>query len=81
VDIGVSAKFWVQIINKMDDQIILNKVVDHPKTVAISAGRTVALVKKNLLEGIYSIRIKYLEGVPELPLRAQFVFTKAYHAK
>lgn len=82
IESGVPAKFRVQIIKKESSKIVLDELVNHPKTRAHAYGRTADLVTQGLPEGYYSIRIEYLDGAPELaPLHAKILFTRAHHGK
>jgi len=82
IEPGVPAKFRVKIIKKENGNIILEELVNHPKTRAHAYGRTADLVTQGLPEGLYSIRIEYLEGAPEIaPLNAKILFARAHHGK
>lgn len=82
IDFGVPAKFRVQILQKINNSIVVDKIVNRPKTNSFFYGRIADLVTQKLPEGLYTIRIEYLEGVPELtPLHATFSIGKAHHGK
>jgi len=83
VESGVPAKFRVKIFQKTNEKLILDKIVDHPKTLSVYMGRYANLVDKyTLLPGVYTVRIEYLEGAPELaPLYGKILFSRAYTGK
>jgi hypothetical protein len=83
VEPGVPIKLRVQIIQKLDGKLMLDELVDHPKTNAAYMGRYTNLVEKYLLSpGVYTVRIEYLEGAPELaPLYGKISFSRAYTGK
>lgn len=82
IETGIPAKFRVQIVNKADGNVVVNEIIDHPKTAAIAYGRYASLVKKPLSIGVYSISIEYLEGSAELAhLTAKISFARAHHGK
>lgn len=80
IELGVPAKFKVRIIQ--DQNTIFDDVINRPKTRAHSFGRTADLAHISLSAGRYTIRIEYLDGVPELaPLHAIILFARAHHGK
>ncbi len=82
VEAGVPAKFRVQIIEKKSGKIVSDELVSNPKTRAHAYGRTADLVTQGLQEGLYSIRVQYLDGAPELaPLHAKVMFARAHYGK
>jgi len=82
IEPGLPAKFRVQIIQKKDGSMMLDETINHARTSASYLGRTADLVKKTLPPEIYTVRVEYLEGVPELAsLIAQFLFVIAHHGK
>ncbi len=82
IEPGVPAKFRVQFIQKEGNKVILDKIVDHPKTGESYMGRYTILAQDTLQAGTYTIRLDYLEGAPELaPLYAEIRFSRAYTGK
>ncbi|MCA3033074.1 MAG: DUF5625 family protein [bacterium] len=82
VEPGVPIKFRVQILQGKTQEIILDKLVDHPGTAAAYMGRYATLAAKNLPAGVYTVRIEYLEGAAELAsLHAKIWFARAHHGK
>lgn len=82
VEPGVPIKFRVQILQGKTQEIILDKLVDHPGTSAAYMGRYVTLATKNLPVGLYTVRIDYLEGAAELAsLHSKIWFARAHHGK
>lgn len=82
IEPGVPAKFRIQIIQKTSKAVILDELIDRPKTSSTYMGRYATLATKNLPIGAYTIRIDYLEGAPELaPLHATILFARAHHGK
>ena len=76
------AKFKVKITDLKSDEIILDAVVDRPKSNDSAGGRYSILVEKNMSPGQYKIDVLYLEGDPGLAsLRARFVFYDAPRGK
>lgn len=82
LELGLPASFRVRIYKQPDNEELLNKIVDHPKTRAGHLGRTADIALIPLNEGIYSITLEYLQGAPELAaLPAKIVFSEAHHGK
>lgn len=82
IEPGVPAKFRVQIIQKANNKIVLDELINRPETSATYMGRYAVLASKNLPVGTYAIRVEYLEGAPELaPLHAKILFARAHHGK
>lgn len=82
VELGVPAKFRVQILQSKNQEVILDNLIDHPGTAAAYMGRYATLATKNLPAGLYTVRVDYLEGSAELaPLHAKILFARAHHGK
>lgn len=82
VEPGVPAKFKIQIIQKDNNKILLDEVIDHPKTRASAYGRVADIVEKMLPKGAYTIRMQYLDGSPELKsIHTKILFVKLYRGK
>lgn len=81
-DRGIPAKFHVQITRSADGRLIVNEVVNQPKTLATYMGRYAPLVSATLTPGAYRVHFTYLEGAPELStLRAKITLNRAHHGK
>jgi len=82
IEPGVPAKFLVQINTSADNKPLLSELIDHPKIASMHMGRYTDLVQKKLSAGIYTIRVGYLQGDPELgTLQAEILFARAHHGK
>lgn len=82
IDLGVPAKFRVQIYSKSKNLMILDEIVERPTTGSTYMGRYAVLTTNVLPVGIYSVRVHYLQGSPELAqLHAKVSLAKAHHGK
>ncbi len=82
VEPGVPAKFRVQIMQSRNQKIVLDELVEQPKTGSSYMGRYATLTTKNLPPDLYTIRVEYVAGAPELaPLHAKILFARAHHGK
>ncbi len=81
-DTGVPATIRVQFIRQSDDKVLLNQVVDHPRTWAGSGGRYAPLAEIILDSGFYTIKWEIVQIAPELTsLYTEIFFSKAFHGK
>lgn len=82
IDLGVPAKFRVQIYSQSKNTMILDELVERPETNATYMGRYAVLATNVLPVGIYSVRVQYLQGSPELAqLHAKVSLAKSHHGK
>lgn len=82
LEVGVPAKLFIQILTSPENKLLLSELVDHPKTAATYMGRYATLAQSKLSAGVYTVRVEYLEGSPDLePLYAEISFAKAHRGK
>ncbi|MES2662642.1 MAG: DUF5625 family protein [Pseudomonadota bacterium] len=81
-DNGVPATIRVQFIRQSDQKVLLNQVVDRPRTWPGGGGRNAPLTEIVLDPGFYAIKWEILQIAPELaPLYTQIFFVNDYHGK
>ncbi len=78
----VPAIFRIQLIRDKTKEVILDERVNRPEAIPSAYGRYATLAVKTLPAGLYTIRIEYIYGAPELaPLYAKIQLTRAHHGK
>ncbi|RYZ85526.1 MAG: hypothetical protein EOP04_15775 [Proteobacteria bacterium] len=82
IEPGVPAKFNIQIHKQPNNEMVLDSLVDHPKTRPGYKSRTADIAVFPMDVGVYRVTLQYVQGSPALAsIPASILFTKAHHGK
>lgn len=82
IEPGVPAKFNIQIHKQPNNEMVLDSLVDHPKTRPGYKSRTADIAIFPMDVGVYRVTLQYVQGSPALAsIPAKILFTKAHHGK